>query len=362
MIKKFIPLAILLISLGFIYYRYKSTPPGPYPLPYTYQYKEKQYPITPLVFIGDKMGNKLNQHLSFFQKELSKRLSKPLQVSNLSRNTLSISRVNYLLDQQKEWPQVLIFHGNAQEDDKRYLATYRSKILNNFNLYEDEYWQTLFILFPKLARIFYTPYPHFKLARTSEILDKPNQSDMRISYLLYELELRRLIKMAKSRKTLLVLMTTPINLDVPPKNICQVAQTPKATEMIEEVRNLIKKSDFKNALSLANKLVEQNLGHALVYYIHGQVSLQNGLENQAKESLLKASAYDCSLSRSNHVLNNIMREVARDEEVLLYDFAQLVHESWNKNATFSDDIYPQTYFYEKAMSQLAQMIRIILKL
>jgi hypothetical protein len=54
--------------------------------------------------------------------------------------------------------------------------------------------------------------------------------------------------------------------------------------------------------------------------------------------------------------------MAREHQVLLFDFAKLVENQWEKNTTFFDETHPQNLYYDKGMEQLGLVIRNILKL
>ena len=60
--------------------------------------------------------------------------------------------------------------------------------------------------------------------------------------------------------------------------------------------------------------------------------------------------------------NSIIRQVAQDHQVLLFDFARLVENEYTENTTFFDEIHPQNLYYEKGMQQLGLLIKSILKL
>jgi hypothetical protein len=79
-------------------------------------------------------------------------------------------------------------------------------------------------------------------------------------------------------------------------------------------------------------------------------------------SRLEASSYECSPWRATEVQNSIIRKVAKQQQILLFDFAQLVEREYTNNDTFFDDLHPQNQYYEKAMEQLGLVIKRILKL
>jgi len=54
--------------------------------------------------------------------------------------------------------------------------------------------------------------------------------------------------------------------------------------------------------------------------------------------------------------------VARNHQVILFDFAKLLENEYHQNITFFDEIYPQNLYYEQGMRQLGLVIKKILKL
>ncbi len=168
--------------------------------------------------------------------------------------------------------------------------------------------------------------------------------------------------MSKDRNALLILTTTPINLDSSPKKTCSVSTNIEIEKDVRELQELLRKNDAKKAYTLSSKIKDRHVGNAQIKYLHGQISRRIGNITEAVESLLESSAFDCYPWRATHLQNNIIRAVAQDNQVILFDFAQLLDRDYTKNKTFFDEIYPQNLYYERGVTQLGTLIKNILKL
>jgi hypothetical protein len=84
--------------------------------------------------------------------------------------------------------------------------------------------------------------------------------------------------------------------------------------------------------------------------------------DEAIPALLSASAYDCEPWRATEVQNSIIRKVAKNQQVILFDFAKLLDQEYTNNTTFFDETHPQNLYYEQGMEQLGLVIKNILKL
>jgi hypothetical protein len=83
---------------------------------------------------------------------------------------------------------------------------------------------------------------------------------------------------------------------------------------------------------------------------------------EALDHLHQAAAYDCQSWRATQVTNNIIRKVASEQRVMLFDFARLVESDWTKNSTFFDELNPQNLYYQKAVDALGSVLRRVLQL
>lgn len=361
--------AVLLLTGGFlVWQRYSENVEQIFPYPYGFSSaREKVKPEAPIVLVGDRMALNLSRFIPELSQAISVNLDKPIKIQNLTADGQSLPRTLQLLEHLVPWPQIVIYHGGSEEfREKKFEISEIPKIRKNLDRYHDEVIETFLILYPWLSRLVYEPVQRVMLpespAAPSLLSEKDYLARLETELLLFEQQLVQMVDMSKNRNSLLILTTTPINLDIPPKEVCEFSTNLEIDKKILELREYLKKNDLKSAYQESTEAKRRYLGNARLLYIHGQISRRLGKLDEGKKALLEASAYDCSPWRATAVHNSIIRKVARDHQILLFDFALLVEKDWVQNLTFFDEIHPQNLYYERAMSQLGQVIRKILKL
>lgn len=312
------------------------------------------------------MGQYLGKFSSTLAETISVNLDKPIRIQTMAKDGHGLHRTLHELKSLTQWPQILIYQGASQEfSEIKFSLEEIKKIRKNFEIYRDDRIETFLILFPWLSRIVYEPINRVVLPALpvlEEMEEKQYVKRLETELLLFEQQLVQLVAMSKDRNTLLILSTTPINLDEPPKIVCEFTTTTDIEAEILGLRDLLKANNPKQAYTKSSKLVTQYSGNAELLFVHGQIAKRLGNTDEAIESLLSATAYDCSPWRVTEVHNSIIRKVARDHQVLLFDFAKLVENEFTSNTTFFDEIHPQNLYYDKGMQQLGLVIKNILKL
>lgn len=373
MVKKLIKALGAVLVLGTCYWfwqRLSGNPHGLVPLPYAMPVDNDTLVLdAPLLIAGDRTALRLGLFKETLALGLSAGLSKPIKIQSIAAEAEGLHRTLFKLNSLSKWPQVLIYQGGSEEfAESKFLTSQIPNIQKNFLRYQNDKLLTAMMVWPFLARLVYIPIKRVQLPLTpgpvpkTALNDIEYQQRLEITYRLYEIELNQLVQLARQHKTLLVLMTTPVNLDVAPRRSCDNASSSTTKKELKAIRELIRKQDYKAAYARSTQLKAGSVANADVFYLHGQVSYRNGLRKEALESLRLAAAFDCLGWRANEVTNSIIRKVARQERVTLFDFAQLVEKDWNQNVTFFDDIYPQDLYYERAMNYMAPVLKRILKL
>lgn len=372
MVKKLIKGLGLTLVLGggfWLWQRLSGNPKGLVPLPYSLPALAQTLELdAPLLIVGDRVGARLGLFKENLALGLSEGLSKPIKIQSLAKEGHGLHRTLQLLSGLKKWPRVLIYHGGSEEfSESKFLTTQIPKVQRNFNRYSNDQVLTLMMLWPFMARLVYEPVQRVRLPEVP-VLNKTPYSDieyqqrMELTYRLYEIELNRLVQLARENNTLLILVTTPVNIDVAPRKSCSNAGSALITKELKAIRELIRQQDYKTAYNRSKSLRDSTVASAEVLYLHGQIAYRNGLGKEAVENLTQAAAFDCQGWRANEVTNSITRKVAQEQRVTLFDFAQMVEKDWNKNVTFFDEIYPQNLYYERAMQYLALVLKRVLKL
>lgn len=360
---------LTLLTGGFlVWQRYAQNVEQIFPYPYGFSSTpENVRPEAPIVLVGDRMGKNFSRFIPELSGAISANLDKAIKIQDLTAQGQSLPRTLHLLEHLVPWPQIVIYHGGSEEfREKKFEIPEVPKIRKNLDRYHDEVIETFLILYPWLSRIVYEPVERVKLpeapAPMAEVSQKEYLSRLETELLLYEQQLVQLVEMSKNRNSLLILTTTPVNLDIPPREVCDFSSNLEIEKKILELREYLKKNDLKSAYQESSEARRRYLGNARLLYIHGQISRRLGKLDEGKKALLEASAYDCAPWRTTSVQNSIIRKVARDHQVLLFDFALLVEKDWVQNTTFFDELFPQNLYYERAMAQLGLVIRKILKL
>jgi hypothetical protein len=358
-----------MLTVGYlVFQRYQQNPEQIFPYPY--QFKASATPLkldAPILIVGDRMGAYFAKFSSELSANISVNLSKPIKIQSIASQGRGIHRTLHELKSLVQWPQIVLYQGASEEFmEQKFDPKITSIIKKNFALYKDDRIETSIILFPWLSRFIYWPHQRIVLDESPQLLSEINEEAyfklLDTELLLFEQQLIQLVNLSRDRGSLLILTTTPVNLDVPPKKSCSFTSTTELEIELDELDKLLSNNNPKAAYSISKKLIQKYSGNANLFFKHGLISSRIGLKDEAKNSFIQASAFDCSPWRSNGVYNSIIRKVAREHQVMLFDFANLVENDWNQGPTFFDDIYPQNLFYEKAMKQLGLVLKQMLKL
>jgi hypothetical protein len=364
----FVVILLGVVTLGFfVFQRYQQNPEQIVPMPYAFQETSPAIKLeAPILIIGDSMGSYFAKFTPTLADTISVNLSKPIKIQSLAKPGFALHRTLHELKSLVQWPQIIIYQGASEEyAENKFLVSEMPKIKENFDRYNDDRLETFMILYPVLSRIIYEPIKRVVLPEEPEKVDTDQKAylkRMETELFLFEQQLIQLASMSKDRSSLLILTTTPINLDTPPKQVCEFTSTIDLEGEILGLRDLLKANDPKSAYARSSKLITQYTGNAELLYIHGQISKRIGNLNEAVNSLLQASAYDCDPWRATEVHNSIIRKVAKQQQILLFDFAKLTQDDFTQNETFFDELHPQNLYYDKGMEQLGLVIKSILKL
>ncbi len=374
MLKKVLFLFFALFTLAIasggylIFQRFSRNPQQITPYPYRFSGPAASLKLdAPILIVGDRMGEyfaKFKEHLAL---SISVGLSTPIKIQSSARSGHALHRTLHELRSLTQWPQIVIYQGGSEEfNEPKFELESIPKIKKNFSLYRDDRIETAVILWPWLSRIIYEPLKRTELPPTPQPAGPPSEEDylkrMDTEFMLYEQQLIQLVNMSKDRSTLLILTTTPLNLDIPPKKVCEFTSNMDLEKEIFDIKEMLKANNPKNAYARSSKLLEKYSGNALLFYIHGQTARRVGLLDDARKTLREATAFDCGSWRASEVQNAIIRKVANEQQTILFDFALLLEKDYSLNTTFFDEIYPQNLYYEKGSEQLGMVIKAILKL
>lgn len=372
-LKKILTSSVILVLALFATYfglRFKNNHEQVKPYPYvikeslTLEYDSN----APILIIGDRQATRLASFSKFMAQKISEGLSKPIKITSLATKGEGLHRTLQKVKQLPKLPLVIIYLGGNQEYYESAFKTKSIKRINhNFNKYNNSLTKTLIMIFPSLSRLIYKPLDYQYLTNkiekdTNTYTDSTIQKRNMIQFQLYKEQVNELFDYAKDYGSYLIAVTQPLNLETPPKKSCSESFPVNLNVKYDQVVSLIKSQDYKAAYGISKELTLMAQNNAKILYIHGKIAKKLGKLKEAAKYIKLSSAYDCNLWRGNVVYNSILKKVAREKEIALFDFQKLIESEWNRNITFIDDVYPQNIYYEKLSIALAARLKKLLKL
>lgn len=374
MIKKILKIMLLIIIvpiLGvgvFIGYRIGQNEPGLVPYPYQIKTITNQEELAPIVIIGDRIGKRL----ATFKKELSNKITenmvKKIKILDLTGDKEGLHRSLHKLKSLNQVPLVTIYLGNYdQAVEDKFLLNQINTIKLNFDIYKNEYFKSLMMVFPLTSQILYSPLKKLKLGPVvSDRLEIEDdfyfQKIMEIEYLLYETQVDELLSYIKKRNGFIIPITTPIKLTSPPKKSCYGSLDKTSQDQINNLKKLIKNKNFKDAYTVSKELALIHSMNANILHTHAIISKKINKYDEAISFFEKAAIYDCKNINGNPIFNKILKKVAKNHKIKTLDFAKLIDDASKSNVTFLDDVYVQDIYFEKLVNILALQIKQLLKL
>src|SRR3989339_962257 len=360
------------IIVGILIYRAISIPSMTVPYTYfitPYALDNDAIKNSDLLIIGDRMGVRFNSYLKLLNEKSSINLKKPLSIYNLSAEHEGLHRTLAKIKSLDRLPPLTIYMGASEEfyERKFYIDEYNS-ISWNLRLYKNDYLSTLLLLYPVLAKLFYFQTSYISLS-SQEIVQNQTpypaalqQKIFEVGHLFFEHELEELAELVKQKKSKLVIVTPPINLEMAPKKNCSNSTNSYIAKQHNDASLAIEENRIKDALAILSQTSKLCFANATQFYLDGLAKLKMGEKATARPLLARASAFDCDSSRSSYVFNLIEKKVAQRRGLLMADFHEIVQKQLGFNTLFSDEIYPQTVFYYELAESLSKLIRYELNL
>lgn len=376
MIKKFFIIVTILLALagGYAFWSFSAKRTLITPFPYTFT-PEAQKTLeaevilaqaAKILIVGDRMGEALTPYTPAIIDELAKSFKTPPIIYNWSRPHEGLFRTLFKLKSLKKMPSIIIYHGASSElFERKFSVLDSAAISKNFAAYEDERIISLIIPFPWISKIFYKKMEYVDLG--PKIVEYQNRlpgplkmQEKEVSFKLFDYELREMIDLIKDKKSSLILITTPLNLEVAPKEVCSQSTSNTVIEVQQEIDEMIKTGNYKAAHPKALELANETYSNARSFFLLGQASLGLGELQMARIALQEASAFDCSTWRGNAVYNSIMKAQAKKRQVMLVDFDQYMSSALSKEGLFIDEIFPQNIFYQSMLIDLMENLKKLL--
>lgn len=351
--------------IGFVAHKIITMPSQSIPYPYVFESLPKPTipELTNVVLLGDRMGNKLGTYIPLLEESISKGLNKGIKITNLTADHEGLHRTLIKLKSLKPFPKVVLFHGGSEEYLEKKFATKDAPIiLHNFGLYQKDSVQTALLFSQETSKFIYAPVERIKLTpEYTPSLERYTDSEIltrqEVMFKIYEKEFAEFIEYTKAHDSILVIISTPLNLDIPPKRPCEMEDYSSFNEKKETLESLKKTGDFKSAYNLLMELAPTNQGNAEYFFELGQILKNLNQKNQGIAEIEKSMAFDCKLWRGGEIYNVIQKRAAGKYEVFYFDFSQMLKDQWGNNLTFFDELYPQDFYYQKAVNILGSMLK-----
>lgn len=308
------------------------------------------------------MAKNLTPYVEEVANDLSKKLKEAPQVFNWSTNLEPIHRTLLKIKSLKKLPPIIIYQGGSTEfSEKTFTISDKNSILKNFNAFDNEKIISLIITFPWLSKIFYKSIQYYELNAFKENLERKSGPEIldesEITYRLYTYQLRELVEHIKEHRSNIILVTTPLNLEVRPREVCSHSTSNSVVEVQQEIESLINEGRFKEAYPKAKKLEEETFSNALTHFLLGKIALNIGSTSEARVELQKSTAFDCLHWRGNAVFNSIIRMTSEKLQVQLVDFDLYMSANLNRDGLFLDEINPQPPFYKVIEEEISETIK-----
>jgi hypothetical protein len=379
MLKKL--LIILGLTIGslsaYLYWDYsgKRTVITPYPYAFlnsfnkkyaeTHANEIKEAEFSKILIVGDRMGRSLDPYLQNLQDQFKDSFKTPPTIFNWSAENESLFRTIQKLKKLKKLPPIIVYFGASSElTEKRFDVRDKKSIFKNFKTFDDERLISLIITFPWMSKILYNNVRYQDLGEYKEyksyLAASQKLEEKEIAFKIFEYEMRQFIDMVKDKKSNLVLMTTPVNLEVEPREVCAHSTNADIIGMQQEIEAELNEGSYKSVLPKTRELAAVTKANARSFYLLGKAALGSGEIRLARESLLQASVFDCANWRGNAVYNAIMKAEGKRGQANVIDFEQYMSSQLSNDGLFIDEIFPQNMFYQNMTKELGDIIKKIL--
>lgn len=326
---------------------------------------------TPIIIVGDMMAKRL----ATFAKDLSQKISgdieKPIQIESFATEGEGLHRTLVKVKSLKRLPFVIIYIGNIDNGKEQiFINKDMNVILENLQRYYDPLLQSIMMMAPLTSRFIYKPIQYQKISKNivpdkflTSGSDPLFQKRMEVNFKLHEAMLNDFFKYTIKANSVVIPITTPLNLKLKPKKSCYGSFDESTHEDYKSIISLIKQKDFKAAYNLSSELVLINASHASTQYLHGVVSEKLNMFSEAQKHYELAMAYDCgSIGRGSPIFNAILKSTSKKNGLTYLDFHQYLTDQSKTNHTFIDELYPQDFYLDKLTDMLALRIKKLLKL
>ena len=366
----------LVLALVAISVKYYLSPVRIIPYPYDISFKpsselSKEIELAQkakVLIVGDRMGIELNKNLKDLETKVQETLKTNIHFYNWSKENESLARTIYKLKSLKKIPSIVIYHGASSEFyEKKFNLSDRSTVFTNFKNYDNDKILSLLITFPELSRIIYLNDSQVslkeKITKNNIVLaegEKVLAKDL--TYKLFQYEMREMTEILKANNSTLIIITPPINYELPPNEVCQEVSTNSIIEIHQEANELLKNGDAKGAYALIKELSNEVVGNADTQHLLGQTALKMGNFEEARNALAMAVSFDCKPDRGDPVFNEIMKNEGKKTLAFIIDFDLMGKSLIGGEPFFLNDVFPHNLYYEKVNEEILTTLKKILNI
>lgn len=328
----------------------------------------KELDYIPILLVGDKMALRMKTFIPEIQELISKNLTKPVKIKTLAIDGENIHRTLAKIKQLKKMPLIILFMSNLDaEVESIFNSNQLSEINENIKLYNDDFLKSLMMIFPFTARFIYKPIKLTVLKENivPDINIYPEEVFLKrkeVSFKLYESSLDELIQFTKKRNSIIIPITSPLNLKIPPKSACYGALNQDFFGDYLKFNKMYEQNKMRDALEIGKDLVLVAPNHSNILFRYAKALHSMNMMTNAQTFYENAYAYDCSKRFGHPVYNSILKKVSNKNRVKYFDFHQLVTDASMRDESFTEDIYPQDVYFEKLAKAIAMDIKSILRL
>lgn len=368
-------MSAFVVAAGLIAFKVSITPqmliPYPYRVDSGHYLDWEEAGDAQVLIVGDRMAKTLSHYQDPLVEMSSEGLRNPLRIYNWAHEGEGIhrtlARLKFLAERDS-LPRVIVYQGASEEFyEKRFDLDKYQQIIRNFEIYSNDAVASTLILLPWLSRLLYMPVPQKQLPLNIEKDDQTYTSEqtqklMELTFKFYAHHLQEMVALARAHDSTLVLTTTPVNLEEPPRRVCANTEDQEIFQQQQEIAVLFEEGRYKEAYSRSEELLAQSTANARSSFMFGEAAKFNNRLSEAREALAHAAAVDCATWRINPVFNAIIAQQAANDDLYFIDFDRMLNQQLGQNVLFLNAIYPQHLFYQRFTRILAREIRDILRI
>ena len=360
-------LFLLLITLGAYFgYHIGQKPTTLFPFPYILEstlIKERsQAENADVLIVGDQMAASLKKVEDELIRKSSPGFSQDLKIFNWGEANEGAHRTIRKLKSLKIIPELVIYLGGSHEFyEKKFDLNEKDNFFKNIKKFSEPKTKSALLSYPPLSKFIYH-YDEYTVLGDRPIKDlrhlpaAKKLQQLEMGYIIYNQELIELLDLAREKKFKLFFMTSPINLNIPPKETCSNSTSPTLKKEHGILERMIKAGRTKDAFSELKKLGQSFPGNAYNYFLLGLTLKSMGKFQEARAVFEQGTFFDCYSWRANLASHNIIRKISTLSRVPLIDFDEIVNGHFGHKQLFQDEIYPLNELYKLLVEKLAPQI------